>query len=78
MKKHKQYTAVVKIGDGSNEVGLFHVRLDLEASSPKRAREKALKTALSGTHVTVELSEGRDVGVNGVYQESFGAKPEAW
>lgn len=78
MKTLKTYTAVVKIGDGSKEQGLYHVTLEVEASSPKLAREQALKMALSSTHVTVELSEGKVKEINSVYVATLGDNPEAW
>lgn len=76
MNKMKVYTAVVKIGDGSKGVGLFRVELEVEASNEKKAREKALNLALSGTAVTVELSSGRTKGINPIYLATFGDNSE--
>ena len=78
MKKLKTYTAVIKIGDGSKDLGLYHVKLEVEAYSPKLARDKALKIALSSTDVSVQLSEGRELGDNPVYRDTYGDNPEHW
>lgn len=74
----KTYTAVVKIGDGSKELGFFHKIVEVEALSPASAKKKALNLALSSTFVTVELSAGRQRGTNEVYRSVFGETPEAW
>jgi hypothetical protein len=74
----KTYTAVVKIGDGSKELGLYHNTLEVEALNPAAAKEKALNLAISSTFSTVDLSEGRAKGVNEVYKQTFGENPEAW
>ena len=74
----KAYTAVVKIGDGSKELGLYQNTLEVEAATPQSARKKALALALSTTFVTVDLSEVRNVGINQVYRETFGDNPEPW
>jgi|GEM_PF-3386539 hypothetical protein len=73
----KTYTAVVKIGDGK-ELGLYRNTVEVQASTPQGARKKALALALSSTFVTVDLSEGRNIGVNEVYRQTFGDKPEPW
>ena len=74
----KTFTAVVKIGDGSKELGLYRNTVEVEASSPGGARRKALRQALRRTFVTVDLSEGRVKGVNPVYEGLFGENPEPW
>jgi hypothetical protein len=74
----RTYTAVVKIGDGSKELGLYRNTFEIEAPSPGSAKKKALSLALSSTFVTVELSEGRVKGVNEVYEGTFGKNPEPW
>jgi hypothetical protein len=74
----KTYTAVVKIGDGSNELGFYRNTIKVEALSRPSAKKKALQLALSSTFVTVELSEGREVGVNEVYKRTVGENPEPW
>lgn len=74
----KTYTAVVTIGDGSKELGLYRNTFQIEALSPASAKQKALSLALASTFVTVELSEGVIKGVNEVYRETFGENPESW
>lgn len=74
----KTYTALVKIGDGSKELGFYHNTVEVAATSPASAKKKALNLALASTFVTVELSEGQRKGTNEVYGNIFGATPEPW
>ena len=78
MKKLKTFTAVITIGNGTTETGLFKTVVELEAFSQKIARKKALQIALSANDVTVELSAGKLKGTNPIYVETFGGQPEAW
>lgn len=78
MKKLKEFTAVITIGNGTPEVGLFKTTMKVEASSQKTARAKALKSLISDPVVSVEVLPGKVQGINSVYQEIFGDNPEAW
>ena len=77
MKKLKIFTAVVAIGNGTSEVGLFKSTVEVEACSEKSARKKALELALRGTDVSVDLSIGKAKETNAVYQKTYG-KSESW
>ena len=73
----KTFTAVVTIGNGTKEQGLFRTTVDVLAKTKASARKIAVNTALSSVDVTVELSEGSDLGSQ-IYREIFGDDPEPW
>jgi hypothetical protein len=73
----KTYTAVVTIGNGTKEEGRFRTTVEVSAKTRASARKMAVNTALSSTDVTVELSEGSDLGAH-LYREVLGKNPEPW